>query len=199
MGCVTLHAYKNTALRGGGMMTTPRVLLSISGHDRPGIVRDVSGALLELDTNIEDSSMTALRGRFAMMLIVSLGGTAKLGELKAAMADLEQKTGLHVQSLELTADEFALNAPEPDCVVTVSGSDRPGIVHAVSDTLAALNASVVDLSTRSRQYQDGITQYMMALEVSAGEAMPALREKLAAVADKLDVDIEVHEMDGDVL
>lgn len=143
--------------------------------------------------------MTALRGRFAMMLIVSLGSTAKLGELKAAMADLEQKTGLHVQSLELSADEFALNAPEPDCVVTVSGADRPGIVHAVTDALASLNASVVDLSTRSRQYQDGITQYMMALEVVAGDAIAAMRERLAVVADELDVDIEVHELDGDVL
>ncbi len=179
------------------MSTT--VLLSISGHDRPGIVRDVSEALLEMDTNIEDSSMTALRGRFAMMLIVSLGSTTKLGELKAAMADLEQKTGLHVQSLELSSEEFAHSAPEPDCVVTVSGSDRPGIVHEVTDTLASLNASVVDLSTRSRQYQDGNTQYMMALEVAAGEALPELRERLVDVAGKLDVDIEVHEMDEDVL
>jgi len=179
------------------MSTT--VLLSISGHDRPGIARDVSEALLELDTNIEDSSMTALRGRFAMMLIVSLSGTAKLGELKAAMADLEQKTGLHVQSLELSAEEFAQSAPEPDCVVTVSGSDRPGIVHAVTDTLAALHASVVDLSTRSRQYQDGNTQYMMALEVAVGDSLPGLRERLQSVAEQLDVDIEVHAMDGDVL
>lgn len=180
-------------------MSTTRVLLSISGHDRPGIVRDVSGALLELDTNIEDSSMTALRGRFAMMLIVSLGSSAKLGELKAAMADLEQKTGLHVQSLELSEDEFAHSAPEPDCVVTVTGSDHPGIVHAVSEALAELGASVVDLSTRSRQYQDGNTQYMMALEVAAGEALGKLDDRLACVARSLDVDIEVHEMDGDVL
>lgn len=185
------------AIRGNAMSTT--VLLSISGHDRPGIVRDVSGALLELDTNIEDSSMTALRGRFAMMLIVSLGSTAKLGELKAAMADLEQKTGLHVQSVELSENEFSMHAPEPDCVVTVSGSDQPGIVHAVTDALAAMNASVVDLSTRSRQYQDGNTQYMMALEVAAGDALPKLQESLSKVADKLDVDIEVHELDGDVL
>lgn len=175
------------------------VLLSISGHDRPGIVRDVSEALLELDANIDDSSMTALRGRFAMMLIVTLGASSKLGELKAAMAHLEQRTGLSVQTLELSAEEFAVSAPEPDCVVTVNGSDQPGIVHAVTEALAAQGASVVDMSTRSRKYQDGNTLYMMALEIAAGESLSALRERLAAVADKLDVDIEVHEMDGDVL
>jgi len=176
-----------------------RVLLSISGHDRTGIVRDVSGALLELNTNIEDSSMTALRGRFVMMLIVSLGNRVKLGELKAAMAHLEQQTGLHVQSLTLSEEEFTHCAAEPDCVVTVSGSDRPGIVHAVTDALASLKISVVDLSTRSRQYQDGNTLYMMALEVASGDAMPVLRERMAEVAGRIDVDIEVHEMEGGIL
>ncbi len=175
------------------------VLLSISGKDRAGIVRDVSGALLELDANIEDSSMTALRGRFAMMLMVSLGESSKLGELQAAMAHLEQQTGLHVQSLVLSADEFARRAPEPDCVVTVSGSDKPGIVHAVTDVLAALDAAVVDLSTRSQQDEGGNSLYMMALEVAAGGNTDKIRANLQAVADKLAVDIEVHELDGEIL
>ena len=175
------------------------VLLSISGHDRPGIIRDVSEALLELDANIEDSSMTALRGRFAMMLIVSLGGDSSLGELKARMSELEQRTGLHVQSLELPAEEFNRRAPEPDCVVTVHGADRPGIVHAVSAVIADMSASVVDMSTRSQPCQDGSHLYMMAMEVAAGDALDALREKLSETAAELDVDIEVHEMTEDIL
>ena len=174
------------------------VLLSISGEDRAGIVRDVSEALLELDMNIEDSSMTALRGRFAMMLMVSLGESAKLGELKAAMAHLEQQTGLHVQSLEMSDEESARIAPEPDCVVTVSGSDKPGIVHAVADALADMNASVVDLSTRSQDDGDGHAQYLMALEIAAGGA-DKVRPRLQAVADKLGVDIEVHELSDNIL
>jgi len=177
-------------------MTT--VLLSISGEDRAGIVRDVSEALLELDANIEDSSMTALRGRFAMMLMVSLGESTKLGELKAAMAHLEQQTGLHVQSLEMSADEFTRIAPQPDCVVTVSGSDKPGIVHAVTDALAELNASVVDLSTRSQKNESGQMQYLMALEIASG-GTDKVRPRLQEVADKLGVDIKVHELSDDIL
>ncbi|MDX8391886.1 MAG: ACT domain-containing protein [Mariprofundaceae bacterium] len=175
------------------------VLLSISGEDRAGIVRDVSGALLELDANIEDSSMTALRGRFAMMLMVSLGESSKLGELKAAMAHLEQQTGLHVQSLVLAENEFAQRPPEPDCVVTVSGSDKPGIVHAVTDALATLGVSVVDLSTRSQQGEDGDSSYMMALEVNTGGALATARERLQQVAGELGVDIILHELDEGIL
>ena len=93
------------------------LLLSISGHDRAGIVRDVSEALLHLNANIEDSSMTALRGRFTMMLIVKLADGDGFGALKAALAELEQRTGLTVQSQRISAEEAVIVPQEPDCVV----------------------------------------------------------------------------------
>lgn len=173
------------------------VLLSVSGHDRPGIVRDVAEALLHLRANIEDSSMTALKGRFAMMLIVALPKDAKLSELKASLADLEQRTGLAIQSQPMSAEEAAIVPPEPDYVVTVHGADKPGIVHAVAQCLTDLSVSIVDLSTRISEDRGGI--YMMALEVSAGDSAQAMHRKLSEVATGLEVDIEVHELETDIL
>src|SRR5664280_1086412 len=40
------------------------------GDDRPGIVAAVTEVLVAVDANLEDTSMTILRGHFAMMLIV---------------------------------------------------------------------------------------------------------------------------------
>lgn len=174
------------------------LLLSISGHDRAGIVRDVSEALLHLHANIEDSSMTALRGRFTMMLIVKLAEGSALGELKAALAELEQRTGLTVQSQPMTEEEAATVPQEPDCVITVSGADKAGIVHAVTDVLASNDISIVDVSTRSRGTEHGDV-YMMALEAVSGDKTGQLREALAPVAEKLGVEVEVHELDGDVI
>ncbi len=173
-------------------------LLSISGHDRAGIVRDVSEALLHLNANIEDSSMTALRGRFTMMLIVELAEESSLGELKASLAELEQRTGLNVQSQPMTDEEAGQLPDEPDCVITVSGGDKPGIVFAVTDVLAAAGASIVDVSTRSRASEHG-DLYMMALEAVTGGHADELRKMLAPVAGKLGVEVEVHELDGDVI
>ena len=175
------------------------VLLSISGHDRPGIVRDVSEALLDVNANIEDSSMTALRGRFAMMLIVSLPEDAKLGELKAALAELEQRTSLTIQSQPITDDEAHHAPPEPDYVVTVSGADKPGIVHDVTDCLAGLDISVVDLSTRLGDGEDANPVYMMALEVAVGGHAEAMQRQLADVSECLQVDIEIHPMESEIL
>ncbi len=170
------------------------VLLSISGKDRAGIVRDVSEVLLHAQANIEDSSMAVLRGRFTMMLIVELAEQSDVTALKAALAELEQRTSLSVQSQILSDDEAGHIPDEPDCVVTVSGADKPGIVFAVTDTMAALGVSVADVSTRSRS-----DVYMMALEAVAGKQHDALTTKLEAVAKDLGVSIEVHKLDDGVM
>ena len=169
------------------------VLLSISGKDRAGIVRDVSEVLLQAQANIEDSSMTVLRGRFTMMLIVELEDSG-LSSLKAALAELEQRTGLTVQSQVLSEDEATHIPEEPDCVITVSGADKPGIVFAVTDAMAELGVSVADVSTRARG-----EVYMMALEAVVGDKINALQAKLTDVSDKLSVSIEVHQLDDGVM
>jgi len=87
---------------------------------------------------------------------------------------------------------------EPDCVITVSGADRAGIVHAVTDVLAAHAASIVDVSTRARETEDGDV-YMMALEVASGGKGESLRASLQAVAEKLAVDVEMHELEEAII
>lgn len=174
------------------------LLLSISGKDRAGIVRDVSEALLHVKANIEDSSMTVLRGRFTMMLIVDLAENEGVAELKATLAELEQRTGLTVQS-QVLADEEANQIPEePDCVITVNGADQAGIVFAVTDVMAELGVSIVDVSTRARTSSEG-ELYMMALEAVAGDQLPNLQGKLEKVSDTLNVAIEVHQLDDGVM
>jgi len=175
------------------------LLLSISGHDRAGIVRDVSEAMLHLNANIEDSSMTALRGRFTMMLIVKLAEEDGLGAVKAALAELEQRTGLTVQSQPLGSDEAMVMPQEPDCVVTVTGADKPGIVFEVTDVLAAHEVSIVDVSTRSRDSGDRGDLYMMALEAFSDGRAESLRAPLEAVASRLGIDVEVHILDETVI
>ena len=170
------------------------ILLSISGHDTPGIVRDVSEVLLHAQANIVDSSMTVLRGRFTMMLIVDLAEDGDITSLKAALAELEQRTGLSVQSQVLPDNEARHIPAEPDCVITVNGADKPGIVYAVTHAMAEMGVSIVDVSTRSRG-----EVYMMVLEVVAGDKIEALKECLLNVSEQLSVTVEVHHLDDDVM
>ena len=43
--------------------------ITVVGHDRPGIIAEVSGVLAGLRLNLTDSTMTLLRGHFAMTLV----------------------------------------------------------------------------------------------------------------------------------
>jgi len=176
----------------------PSLLLSISGHDRPGIVCDVAEALLHLNANIEDSSMTALRGQFTMMLIVRVAEDSSIGELKAALAELEQRTRLTVQSQSISAAEATAPTLEPDHIITVHGADKAGIVYAVTHALNTLAISVVDVSTQVRATdQDDV--YLMVLEVAAGEQAEAMKSALDAVAKSIDIDVDLHVLDEAVL
>lgn len=142
--------------------------------------------------------MTALRGRFTMMMIVKLHKAEGLSALKATLAELEQRTGLAVQSQPISEEEAQVVPQEPDCVVTVTGADKPGIVHAVAEVMATENVSIVDVSTRARETEHGEV-YMMALEAVCGGGADALRKALEGVGKRLDVEVEVHELEGDIL
>jgi glycine cleavage system transcriptional repressor len=48
----------------------PALALSALGRDRPGIVAEVTGVLVEHGVNVEDSRMAILRGEFAMVLVL---------------------------------------------------------------------------------------------------------------------------------
>jgi len=174
------------------------VLLSISGKDRTGIVRDVAASLVNIQANIEDSSMTALRGRFTMMLIVHLADASDMSVLKATLAELEQRTALTVQSQVLAEAEVQETSAEPNCVITVSGADQAGIVYAVSDALAELGASIVDVSTQVRSHEDG-DRYMMALEAVSQGQHEDLQQRLQDIAHQLNVDIQVHDLSHNIL
>ena len=60
--------------------------ITVLGHDRPGIIAETTEKLAGLGLNLEDSSMTLLRGHFAMTLVCE--GTAADSEIEAALAPL---------------------------------------------------------------------------------------------------------------
>ena len=43
--------------------------VTVIGPDRPGIIADVTEGLADTGVNLEDSTMTLLRGHFAMMIV----------------------------------------------------------------------------------------------------------------------------------
>jgi glycine cleavage system transcriptional repressor len=176
----------------------PEFAVTAIGRDRPGIVAAVSGALLELSGNVEDSQMSILRGHFAVMLIVRLPDPVDEPELEARLGRVRQELDLEAIAVN-RVDDLGVGAARPSHVITVYGADHPGIVHAVSAALAGRGVNITGLETRLAGADDS-PLYVMIIEAAVPEASgPDLEAALRRVADEAEVEVSMRPLAADAL
>ena len=74
---------------------TNRVVVTVVGKDRKGIIAAVSGALADWEVNILDISQTILQEFFTMIMIVDMTyATVNFSELREKLGVLGQKYGV---------------------------------------------------------------------------------------------------------
>ena len=123
--------------------------VTIISKDRPGIVADTTEVLFRLGCNIEDSSCTMLGGDFAMILVVSHEKPFPKARLVDEYKALHERTGLAIHVRSLSEEEICPVKEEGElCLVSVYGSDQPGIVYRVTRALADQRINITDLNTR---------------------------------------------------
>jgi len=173
--------------------------VSAVGADRPGIVAAVTGVFLENGCNLEDTSMTILRGHFAMMLVVAAPDGLEQDALENALA--APASDFELVAAVRTIDDHVPSSPEGESwTVSVYGADRPGIVHSVASLLAENGVNIVDLTTRV--IGDAARPvYAMILEVTLPAVADgaALQRRLADLAADLGVDCSLHPSEADIL
>ena len=170
------------------------------GADRPGIVAGVTGAFVDLGCNLEDSSMTILRGQFAMMLVVAAPAGVGQAELEAALTAPAAALDLVVTVRPAVEPGVDTALDDGRWTVSVYGADHPGIVHGVASLLAGLSVNIVDLSTRVVGSADAPV-YTMVLEVTfpPGADPRHVEEQLEATAAELGVTCRLHPSEADIL
>jgi glycine cleavage system transcriptional repressor len=168
------------------------------GRDRPGIVAAISGALLDLRGNIEDSQMSILRGHFAVMLIVRLPDEVNEDTLLKRLEDVRSELDLEAMAVS-RLDDLRDKAARPSHVITVYGADHPGIVHAVAAALAERGVNITDLQTRLAG-SGKEPFYVMTMEVAIeGASESAVEGALAEVADQARVEVSTRPLAAEPL
>ena len=177
-----------------------KILITVSGKDKPGIIAKVSGLLFARGCNLEDISMTLLEGQFAMMMTACLSSS---GSLVRVLQGLELLKGnpwsldCYVAALEGTIQNGKKHAQGSlPHMVTAFGKDRAGIVYEVSRALAGVRVNITDLDSRILGRGTKIT-YAMLLEVDVpGKAVLAkLKTLLARVSKKLKIEIQIKPLE----
>lgn len=167
------------------------LVLSVVGDDRPGLVDAISGVVESHGGNWERSQMARLGGKFAGIVQVSVAD-----QRAEALRDALEALG-DDGALQVSVDRTGV-APEPTgrrFVLHLVGSDRPGLLHSVSTALAAVRASIEELTSDT---VDAPMSGGLLFQATATVALPAsvdiesIRTELEALADRLMVDIDVE-------
>jgi len=168
--------------------------ITVIGHDRPGIIAETTSVLADLGLNLEDSTMTLLRGHFAMMLICA--GPASSAEIEEALSGLSADGSLTVSVRRVPPEELAQGSVGSSYVLTVHGGDRAGIVSSVVAEVARVGGNITDLTTRLAG-----ELYLLIAEVDlpAGVEVSALETALSGVAADLGVGVSLRVVESDDL
>ena len=170
------------------------VVLTGTGRDQVGIVAKLTEALFEVGCNLLDSSMTLLRGEFAIIVMVELPGQETQDALQRKLQSIETSLGLTIHLRELSEDELKPAAPPANpYLISVYGADKPGIVAGITRELANLGINISDVQTTSTQSETSDV-FVMILEVSAPDNINAdkLSSMLLQKGKSLGVDISVQ-------
>ena len=167
--------------------------LTIIGRDRPGIVSQVTEILYRLGCNIADSSCSILGGQFAMILIIAHPEYTDRESFGDSFATLEENNlSVFLRTLKPGGEKHTHLEGEL-CMVSVYGSDKPGIVYRVAKELGERKVNITDLNTKLIGSEQRPV-YVMMLEavLPQGLEVTDLERVLKGLKDELQVDITVR-------
>ena len=199
MGCLATFPFlRAPALPAGGtcyqQIVNISLVLTLVGTDRPGLVESVAHLVSTHGGNWLESRMARLGGQFAGIVRVALPAERE-SELRAALAGLDPK-GLKVV---VAPDPSGLPVAKAGAAVRLElvGQDCPGIVHQVTQALAAHQVNVEELTTECVEAPMSggmLFQAQAELLIPAGTDMAGLRRDLETIAADLMVDLRFAEV-----
>lgn len=172
-------------------MSKRYLVLTAVGPDRPGLVKDISGAIHRAGCNLEDSRMAILAGEFALIVLLS-GEEPAIAQIQNTTAELETNLGLRLV-LETSEPRPAAQLPTL-WKLRVTGADQPGIVHGVGDALARHRINIASLESRVTPAAFSGTPLFdlhAELQLPQGASANDLRKELERVCEQLGMQLEL--------
>jgi glycine cleavage system transcriptional repressor len=164
------------------------LVISALGKDQPGIVNQLTRAIVEAGCNVEDSRMTVLGGEFALMLLVS-GVWNAVAKLESQLKAVEKKLDLTL--VAKATEARAVKADALPYVVDVVSMDHPGIVQKVAEFFSAREINIEELSSWTyAAAHTGTPMFSlnMTISVPAAQNIGRLRDEFTRFCDEMNLD-----------
>lgn len=120
-----------------------KLIITVLGQDRPGIIAKTAGSLFELDCNVENVSQMVLQAEFAAFFVV---------ESKKSLSEIQDKLKRDLKDMQLDVHvkPLALSSPVAEVrsrpfIITTTGPDSKGLVAKITGILAQYKANITNL------------------------------------------------------
>ena len=168
------------------------LIITLTGPDRIGFVESVTKLVLKHGANVDQSRMARLGGEFAVLMLISV-------EAQAFQALRDEVTRLQNEGYQVTTRETEMgHSPEYSgwlpYTIEINGADHEGIIHHITRYLAEKGINIETLTTGMVPApMSGTPLFTMSAVVVAPPSLTLneLRNELAAVGDRLNVDTDV--------
>lgn len=171
-----------------------KVLISVLGEDRPGIIAAVTRILYRLDCNIENVSQTILQSEFGGLFIAAIPQNLMPEELhKHLQTELTPlNLSVHVKPIKSTSVERTIVESEP-FVISIRGADRKGLVAGITEVIARYGVNVTNLQAVFKGGDDPDNNIMIyevdvPIDINQQDLYRDLRERAAVL--ELDISIQ---------
>ena len=164
------------------------LVISALGKDRPGIVNDLSKAVLHYGGNITDSRMSVLGGEFALILMIA-GTTNAIEDIERQLPSLGDQLGMTI--IAKRTDQGAKTPGVLPYSLEVVAMDHPGIVHEVANFLSGRGINIESLETATYPAAHTGTPMFsleMTIGIPASGAIAQFREAFMNFCDERNLD-----------
>jgi glycine cleavage system transcriptional repressor len=170
------------------------MLISVLGHDQPGIIAALAAGLAAHQCNIENVSQTLLQDVFGALLIVRAPEQETPAALNAVLQQACQGLGLSIHVDPYEPSQPAQPKPEVQpYIVTAIGPDRQGLVADVAHLLHKHGVNIVNLQALFKGGSKPLDNLMIFhVEVPRQTVMHQLRADLAEVSRRLSLEINIQ-------
>jgi glycine cleavage system transcriptional repressor len=169
------------------------IVLTLTGHDRVGIVKEITNVLVKYGGNVETSRMARLGGEFAMLALVSMKNDNELSTLETELQKLRDE-GFQISLLQTETDHTQKYAGWLPYTIEVLGADHEGIIHEIAQQLAEQGINIEDMETTTAPApMSGTLLFTMQATVLVPHnlAFHTWSDALEELGDKLNVSIKV--------
>lgn len=171
-----------------------KMIISVLGRDRPGIIAAVTRILFEQECNIENVSQTIIQNEFSGIFIVGIPKALSESDLHRHLDEGLSPMGLHVYEKPLSKANEPQTAVESEpFVITTKGPDRKGLVAAITAIMAAHRVNVTNLQAVFKGGNDPNANIMIyEVDIPSDANHQALRRDLREKALGLSLDISIQ-------